>query len=80
MQNSDEMIFNKKIAKNKYLTINTSNLARPGSWFDFNISFSTKGDHPGFRFFFQLYKYYLEIELVDNRHWDYKNNRFENKT
>lgn len=71
-------MFVKKLSKNKYLAITFSkskNCFR--TWFYLNISFSTAGDHAGFNFCIGVGNRYFEIEITDNRHWDYEKDEFK---
>lgn len=72
------MIFIKPITKNKTFTANFYISNSPNySWWDFATSFTTRGSHAGFRFYFSIAFICFEIEFTDNRHWDFKNNCFE---
>ena len=36
----------------------------------------SRGDHAGFRFHLHLWGWLFEINITDNRHWHYKEERF----
>ena len=46
--------------------------------FKFNVELTSKTDHAGFRFNFQLSSLFkLNFSIFDNRYWDYNNNCWE---
>ncbi len=67
----------KKITKNKTFVAYFSKSSRFKTIISFDVSWTVKCDHAGFRVYCQLYKFSFELELTDNRHWDLFNNRFE---
>jgi hypothetical protein len=85
------MLYNLTIAKNAFtlflcLTTNKSLELEVSSgkqccdWnlFKFDIEFTSKTDHAGFRFNFQLFSLIeFVFSIQDNRHWDYDNNCWE---
>jgi len=71
------MVIAKQLTKNKYLSIvfaKSKNIL--STWFYFNMSFSTKMSHAGFNFCIGIGLVYFELEITDNRHWDYENSKF----
>lgn len=60
---------------NKYLEIQLTKFSDTN--FEINLTFSTKGDHAGIRFYLNLWKYVFLINLYDSRHWDWENDRWE---
>lgn len=52
-----------------------------GKWddIDTNVRFSltTKGDHAGIRFGIQIRRHMFHIDVYDDRHWNYEEDRWE---
>lgn len=57
---------------NKYFEIQADNC---GFKFElsFELSFTRRCDHAGFRFYINVLGYFLDIMVYDNRHWDEEN-------
>ena len=70
------MIYCSRVGKNKAIEMSTRrDLSSPR--FEISLVFSTKCSHAGLFFMFCFYKFQLEINIYDIRHWDYDNNCFE---
>lgn len=54
------------------------NVYKSSQLFSFNFEWKTRTDHAGIEFEFGLFGYSLEFMFYDDRHWDYKNNCYEN--
>lgn len=68
-----------RITKNKSWEIQIETFSSLADWFRFDISINSKTDHAGFRFEIEILKFfYFHLWIVDNRHWDYDNNRWIN--
>jgi hypothetical protein len=65
-----------KLSKNKSLEVQ---LSRAGNTLlGASVDFSPYGcDHAGLRIVLDFMRYFLVINLYDNRHWDYENNCWE---
>lgn len=44
---------------------------------EFNLSFTTKRDHSGFELILGLMGISISFKILDSRHWDYENDRWE---
>lgn len=55
---------------NKFWEIQVEYWKDSGSYFDINLSWTTKTDHAGFRFHFEVFGLYFGIDIYDSRHWD----------
>lgn len=42
------------------------------SWFSFDVSWSRKTDHAGFKLWASIRTLNLELEITDRRHWNYE--------
>jgi len=40
------------------------------------LNFRSRGDCPGFRFAFGIHRFSFEVDLHDDRSWNYRENRF----
>lgn len=50
-------------------------------WFKFEFEFRPIGkDHGGLRLELSILGYNLDLKIYDSRHWDYKNNCWEQKS
>lgn len=69
----------------KFLFFNSGKITENKSWefqfdydpytiIDVSFWFRTKGSHHGFGVSFGLIGFWMNFEVVDNRHWDYANN------
>lgn len=52
-------------------------LADPYCYFDFEFRWTRKQDHAGLNISFCIGKFCLDINILDNRHWDCEANRWE---
>lgn len=68
--------FHKQLSKNKNLEIETFFSNYNLFSFEFDSKLTGK-DHAGIRFKLNVFGLELEINFYDSRHWDYKNNRWE---
>lgn len=67
-----------KISKNKSWEVQCELPTDLSDWFRIEISQTSKCDHAGFRFEFELLKlFYFHLWIYDNRHWDYDNDKWE---
>lgn len=48
-----------------------------GHLLDFETSYTIKEDHAGFRIQVIVLGLFAEFQVYDSRHWDYKNNQWE---
>jgi len=46
------------------------------NYFDIRLAWTTRTDHAGFRFHFDLLGFTFSFEIYDIRHWDYDNGRY----
>jgi len=67
---------NISVTKNKSLEIH---FAKFGTFFDFDVNFNWKRkcDHAGVYFDIQLFGFFFETNLSDDRHWNYETNTYE---
>ena len=42
----------------------------------FLIEYTTKGDHNGFTFLVEVYRFSFSFKIYDIRHWDWENNKY----
>ena len=71
--------YHKQLSKNKHLEVETffSNYSLISIEFDCSLR---ARDHAGIRFKINIGGLELEINFYDSRHWDHKNNCWEEKT
>lgn len=64
------------VTKNKSFEIH---FAKFGSFFDFdvNMKWRRKCDHGGIYFDIQLFGFFFEMNLSDDRHWNHETNTFQ---
>jgi hypothetical protein len=43
-------------------------------YFNIDMGWTKKSDHAGFNFFILLHRFHLELNIYDNRHWNYETN------
>ena len=68
----------KKLSKNKMLEIEANILKnKPESFFSFKTTWTIRGDHAGFKVNLEIFKFYFNFEIYDQRHWDYETDTFE---
>lgn len=77
---------NISVTKNKSLEIHLAHavtdedhVAKFGTFFDFDVNFNWKRkcDHAGVYFDIQLFGFFFETNLSDDRHWNYETNTYE---
>ena len=74
------MYKNIKLSKNKSFEIQLDlcNSSLSNDLFLVNLAWTTKCDHAGLSFEFVFFKFvYFQMQVYDNRHWDYENNCWE---
>lgn len=71
------MNFAIRLSKNKTFEFDLNYWKNQGTIFSFNIRWSYKGDHAGLNFDLTLFGLSLTLDIHDNRHWNYKENRWE---
>lgn len=65
------MNWHKAITKNKTFEIQAENFGKNTcQWIDLHISLTRRCNHAGLTLTFQLFSYFLEISILDNRHWE----------
>jgi hypothetical protein len=63
-----------KLSQNKALEIQWGRFDESDShWFSFEMKFDTKGDHAGFEWHNEVFRWHFRIAVYDCRHWDYDN-------
>ena len=45
--------------------------------FDYYWRFRTRGDHAGLTFYVEVFGWLFELNIHDDRHWNWKENRFK---
>lgn len=68
--------FNKQLTKHKFLELEF--IRDPSVIFNFEIRLSSHQDHAGFTFEIGLLSFEFLVNILDNRHWDYEHNNWEN--
>lgn len=63
------------LTKNKTLEVEFDS-TNTYSWFDFSFVLTKKSDHAGLYITLSLFKLELRIQIYDNRHWNYEENRW----
>jgi hypothetical protein len=71
------MNFAIKLSKNKTFEFDLNYWNNQGTIFSINLRLSYKGDHAGLNFDLTLFGLSLTLDIHDNRHWNYTNNRWE---
>lgn len=61
---------------NKSLEIGGGLTDKPTKRLDINLNVTTKGDHAGLRFYAGWFRFMIEFNFIDIRHWDYKKDRY----
>jgi hypothetical protein len=69
----------KGLTKNKTFEIQSDIFDDKDTWFEFQIKWTRKGDHAGFNLTIEILKWYFCINIHDNRHWNYKEDRWMTK-
>ena len=67
----------RSLTKNKGIEIQSTWFRDPYSYFDFKFRWTIKQDHAGLNISFCLWRFCLDINILDNRHWDYHTNDWE---
>jgi len=65
-----------RLSKNKFIEFEMTYHSR--TILDLNFSWTTKRDHAGLEITIGLLFFSVSLRVYDHRHWDYKNNRWEN--
>lgn len=65
-----------KVTKNKTLEVQVERWEH-WDWFSFEMKWTRKQDHAGFKFIMQIIGFYMHVWFCDNRHWDCKKNVWE---
>jgi hypothetical protein len=63
------------LTKNKTLEVEIDS-TNTYSWFDFSFVLTKKSDHAGLYITISLFKWELRIQISDNRHWNWDENRW----
>lgn len=69
--------FDIKLTRNKSFSAQLSWWPEHASDLNFRLNVSTKGDHAGVDFSWQVWYLMFCVNLYDNRHWDDENDRWE---
>lgn len=70
------MEYHKRLSKNKSFEFQLGGPSKYGSLFGFKLNFATKIDHAGFEFQLELFRFFLDINIYDHRHWNEEENRW----
>jgi len=72
----DKMLYkNGQVSKTKFWELQIDN-DNTGTIFNFNIDWTRKCDHAGFRFNFGVLSFNIDFNFYDNRHWDYERDAY----
>jgi len=69
--------FSKQLSENKFLEIEFNKWESPDSYFSVVCSWTTKGDHNGFTFDVDIWRWSFSFKIYDTRHWDWEQNCYE---
>lgn len=69
--------FDLNLTKNKSLEVEA--YTQSDNWFNLWFCIKRKGDHAGVEFRFAFIWFEFSIQFYDHRHWDYKNDTWENQ-
>ena len=65
------------IFKNKYLEIQLDKFQDGWNYFDFTMKWTRNKHHAGFNFHIEFFSYFIMIDIYDNRHWNYEEEKWE---
>ena len=69
--------FFRRLTKNKGLEFNIYKDPNYNAYFYFQSFWSFKGDHAGLCLEISIWKYTIEFEIKDNRHWNYEKDAWQ---
>ena len=67
----------KKLSPHKYLEIQCGKFEGHRNIFCFELEWTTKADHAGFRWHNEILGWHFIVNIYDHRHWDYRFNRWQ---
>lgn len=65
------------VFKNKYFEFQLDRFKDGWSYFDFTVKWTKNIHHAGFKFHLELFSYFLAIDIYDNRHWNYEEEKWQ---
>ena len=65
------------LLKHKYLEFDTGHFKPRSSYFDFIFRWTKNTHHAGIKFHFEIFSYFFSIDIYDNRHWNYEEEKWE---
>jgi len=72
----DYVCVDKMVTKHKFVELQISKM-NPHELFEFTLDTCWFGeDHAGFELTVEVYGFYFSLQFRDNRHWNYKENRW----
>ena len=65
------------LLKNKYLEVQLDKFKDGWSYFELSLKWTRKTHHAGISFTFEIMSYFLGIDIYDNRHWNYEEEKWQ---
>ena len=66
-----------KLSKYKFLEFEIFYQEKFINYFNFSVEWSKRTDHPGFKLNIDILNLSLYLNIIDNRHWNYKLDKYE---
>lgn len=64
------------LLKNKYFEFQADKM-RDSDYFHLSLKWTRKTHHAGPSFHFEVFGFFLSLDIYDNRHWNYEEERWE---
>lgn len=65
------------LLRHKYLEFEVGKFRHDTSYFDFIVRWTKNIDHAGLKVHLEFFSYFLAVDIYDNRHWNYKEECWE---